>query len=72
MKARALGARACLVGRPWFMGLAAGGEQGVARMLDVLARDVDRTLALLGVPRIDDVDGSVLFDQSFGRSEQSL
>ena len=72
VKARALGARACLVGRPWFMGLAAGGEQGVARMLDVLARDVDRTLALLGVPRIDDVDGSVLFHQSFGRSEQSL
>lgn len=60
VKARALGARACLVGRPWFMALAAGGEPGVERMLDVLGRDVDRTLALVGVPRIDDVGPGVL------------
>ena len=60
VKARALGARAVLVGRPWFMALAAGGEPAVDRMLDVLRRDVDRTLALVGVPRIDDVDAQVL------------
>ena len=72
VKARALGARACLVGRPWFMGLAADGERGVGRMLDVLARDVDRTLALVGVPRIDDVDGRILLHQSFGRNRETL
>ena len=60
VKARALGARAVLVGRPWFMALAAGGEPAVGRMLEVLGRDVDRTLALVGVPRIDDVDAGVL------------
>lgn len=60
VKARALGARACLVGRPWYLALAAGGEAGVTRMLDVLARDVDRTLALVGVPRIDDVTADAL------------
>ncbi len=71
VKARALGARACLVGRPWFLGLAADGQRGVERMLDVLARDVDRTLALLGVPRIDDVDTGILVEQSFGRGRES-
>jgi L-lactate dehydrogenase (cytochrome) len=60
VKARALGARACLVGRPWFMALAAAGEPGVARMLELIARDIDRTLALVGTLRIDDVDASVL------------
>jgi len=60
VKARALGARAVLVGRAWFMALAAGGEPAVGHMLDVLARDVDRTLALLGVPRIDDVGAGAL------------
>jgi L-lactate dehydrogenase (cytochrome) len=71
VKAVALGARACFVGRPWFMGLAAAGQDGVARMLDVMARDVDRTLALVGVPRIGDVDASVLLEQSFGRERES-
>jgi isopentenyl diphosphate isomerase/L-lactate dehydrogenase-like FMN-dependent dehydrogenase len=53
------------------MGLAAAGQDGDARMLDVIARDVDRTLALVGVPRIADVDSSVLFEQSFGRERES-
>ena len=60
VKARALGARACLVGRPWFMALAAAGEPGVARMLELMARDIDRTLALVGVPNFDDVDANAL------------
>jgi L-lactate dehydrogenase (cytochrome) len=60
VKARALGARACLVGRPWFMALAAAGEPGVVRMLELFARDIDRTLALVGKPRFDDLDPSVL------------
>jgi isopentenyl diphosphate isomerase/L-lactate dehydrogenase-like FMN-dependent dehydrogenase len=55
VKARALGARAVLVGRPWFHALAAGGEEVVARQLDLLRADVDRTLALVGVGRLDDV-----------------
>jgi L-lactate dehydrogenase (cytochrome) len=71
VKALALGARACLVGRPWFMALGAAGEAGVERLLELLARDVDRTLALLGVGRVDDLDATVLFDQSFGREPES-
>ena len=42
------------------MALAAAGEPGVARMLELIARDIDRTLALVGTPRIDDVDASIL------------
>jgi isopentenyl diphosphate isomerase/L-lactate dehydrogenase-like FMN-dependent dehydrogenase len=60
VKARALGATAALGGRPWVLGLAADGEAGVARMLDVMGVDIDRTLALIGVPRFDDVDAGVL------------
>jgi L-lactate dehydrogenase (cytochrome) len=60
VKARALGARACLSGRVWFHSLAAGGAAGVERLLDVIRQDVDRTLALIGVPRIDDVTAEVL------------
>ncbi|MBS1891980.1 MAG: alpha-hydroxy-acid oxidizing protein [Actinobacteria bacterium] len=60
VKARALGARACLIGRPWLYGLAADGEGGVEAALGLLAAELDRTLALLGVPSFDDVDASVL------------
>jgi isopentenyl diphosphate isomerase/L-lactate dehydrogenase-like FMN-dependent dehydrogenase len=51
-KALALGARAVLIGRPWAYGLAAAGERGVVRVLDVLRGELDRTMRLLGV---DDV-----------------
>jgi L-lactate dehydrogenase (cytochrome) len=50
VKARALGADAAFVGRPWFWGLAAGGEAGVVRMLEILRDEIDRTMALLGRP----------------------
>jgi isopentenyl diphosphate isomerase/L-lactate dehydrogenase-like FMN-dependent dehydrogenase len=60
VKARALGARACLVGRPWLYGLAADGERGVGAALGLFAAELDRTLALLGVTSLDDVDASVL------------
>ena len=48
----AFGARACLLGRAYLYGLMAGGERGVQRVADIVARDVARTLQLLGVPSI--------------------
>jgi L-lactate dehydrogenase (cytochrome) len=48
----ACGARACLVGRAYLYGLMAGGERGVQRVADILAREVTRTLQLLGVPSV--------------------
>jgi L-lactate dehydrogenase (cytochrome) len=63
VKARALGARACMIGRPWLYGLAADGERGVQTALELLTAELDRTLALVGVPSFDDVDSSVLFEE---------
>jgi L-lactate dehydrogenase (cytochrome) len=48
----AFGARACLVGRAYLYGLMAGGERGVQRVADILAREIARTLQLLGVPSL--------------------
>jgi isopentenyl diphosphate isomerase/L-lactate dehydrogenase-like FMN-dependent dehydrogenase len=60
LKALALGARACLIGRPWLWGLAAGGERGVTRVLELLREELDLALALVGCPRAADVDAGVL------------
>jgi isopentenyl diphosphate isomerase/L-lactate dehydrogenase-like FMN-dependent dehydrogenase len=56
VKAVAVGARAVMVGRPWAYGLAAAGEPGVKRVLSILRDDIDRTLRLLGVSSITDLD----------------
>jgi L-lactate dehydrogenase (cytochrome) len=58
VKAICLGARAVLCGRAYAYGLAAAGEAGVTRALDILRADVDRTLKLLGCGSIKDLDRS--------------
>ncbi|MFC4945034.1 alpha-hydroxy acid oxidase [Pseudonocardia sp. GCM10023141] len=60
VKALALGARACLVGRPWVYGLAAGGTAGVERTLEILRDEIDRTLALIGRPGVASLDASAI------------
>jgi isopentenyl diphosphate isomerase/L-lactate dehydrogenase-like FMN-dependent dehydrogenase len=59
-KALALGARACLVGRPYMFGLAAGGEAGVDRVLAILAGELERAMALLGCATVADLDASIV------------
>jgi L-lactate dehydrogenase (cytochrome) len=51
----AFGARACLIGRAYLYGLMAGGERGVQRAVDILGREVARTLQLLGVTSVDEL-----------------
>ena len=58
VKAICLGARAVLIGRAYAYGLAAAGQVGVARALEILRTDVERTLKLLGCASIDALDGS--------------
>jgi isopentenyl diphosphate isomerase/L-lactate dehydrogenase-like FMN-dependent dehydrogenase len=60
VKALALGATACLTGRPWLYGLAAGGPGGVERVLAVLHDEIDRTLALIGRPGVASLDRSAV------------
>jgi L-lactate dehydrogenase (cytochrome) len=60
LKALALGARACMAGRPFLYGLAAGGERGVTRAIDLLRNEVDNNLALLGRASVQDLDRSAI------------
>jgi pre-mycofactocin synthase len=48
VKALALGARAVMIGRPYLWGLAAGGERGVANVLEILRQGISETLYGLG------------------------
>jgi len=59
-KALALGAKAVMLGRPWAYGLAARGEAGVAEVLAILKRELEVTMALLGVERIDRIGAGAL------------
>ena len=52
VKALALGARACMAGRAYFYALGAGGERGVDHVLELLAADVKRTMALVGARNV--------------------
>ncbi len=61
VKAIALGASACIIGRAGLYGLASAGQPGVERAIDILQREIDITLALLGVPDIRQLDRSALF-----------
>jgi L-lactate dehydrogenase (cytochrome) len=60
VKAMALGANGCMVGRAFLYGLAAMGEAGVARAIDILIKEVDTTLGLLGRSDISKLDQSVV------------
>ena len=59
-KAVALGAKAVLVGRAYAYGLAAAGREGVAKALEVLRTELERTLKLLGCPSVAELDASYL------------
>ncbi len=56
--ALALGAKACLVGRAFMYGLMAGGERGVDKAIAILAREITRTLRLLGVTAVGELTAS--------------
>ena len=58
VKALALGARAVMIGRPYIMGLAIAGEDGVRTVLENLRYEIDRTLGFLGVESIHDINPS--------------
>jgi len=60
VKALCLGARAVLVGRAYTYGLAAAGEEGVARAVEILRADVIRTMKLLGVASVSELDASFI------------
>jgi L-lactate dehydrogenase (cytochrome)/(S)-mandelate dehydrogenase len=60
-KALALGAAACLIGRPQLWGLAVAGEAGVAHVLEIYRRELDRVMGLCGASRLADIGRDLLF-----------
>jgi L-lactate dehydrogenase (cytochrome) len=60
LKALALGARACLIGKAFLYGLAADGERGVALALDILRRELEVSMALCGLTDAQSIDRRAL------------
>ena len=58
IKALALGATGCLIGRPYLYGLAAGGEPGVLKAYEILKEEMIRVMKLIGCASIKDLDAS--------------
>ena len=53
LKALALGARACLIGRAWLYGLGADGERGVDTAIDLLKTELELTMAFMGIASVE-------------------
>jgi 4-hydroxymandelate oxidase len=61
LKAIALGASAVLIGRPYLHGLAVGGAEGVARVVNILRREFEMAMALTGRTSVAQIDASVIW-----------
>ena len=61
IRALALGAKGTLIGRAYVYGLGAIGEAGVTKALQLIANELDLTMAFCGLRDINAVDGSILF-----------
>jgi L-lactate dehydrogenase (cytochrome) len=60
MRALALGAKSCMIGRAYAYGLGAGGQAGVAKAIETIARELNTTMGLCGVNTIAEIDDHVL------------
>lgn len=65
LKARALGAQGCYVGRAFLYGLGAMGGPGVTKVLEILHKELDLTMAFCGRTDIETVDKSILLPGTF-------
>jgi 4-hydroxymandelate oxidase len=61
LKAIAFGASAVLIGRPYLYGLAVGGADGVARVVNILRREFEMAMALTGRTSIPEIDRTVIW-----------
>ncbi len=65
LKARALGARGTYIGRAFLYGLGAMGEEGVDKVLQIIHKELDLTMAFCGHTKIDTVDQGILLPGTF-------
>jgi isopentenyl diphosphate isomerase/L-lactate dehydrogenase-like FMN-dependent dehydrogenase len=70
LKALALGARAVLIGRPIFWGLAIDGELGVRNVLEIFRSELDSNMTLCGVADVENVSRRLVATPAdWGRDE---
>ena len=62
VKALAVGAKACLIGRAWAYAVAGAGEAGVEHVLTVLAKEMEVAMSLTGVTDVGDLSPEILVD----------
>jgi L-lactate dehydrogenase (cytochrome) len=60
MRALALGAKSCMIGRAYAYGLGGGGQAGVAKAIDLIANELTTTMGLCGVNTIAEIDDRVV------------
>ena len=65
LKARALGARGCYIGRAFLYGLGAMGGPGVTKVLEMLHKELDLTMAFCGRTDVEKVDKSILLPGTY-------
>ena len=65
LKARALGARGCYIGRAFLYGLGAMGGPGVTKVLEILHKEIDLTMAFCGRTDVEKVDKSILLPGTY-------
>jgi L-lactate dehydrogenase (cytochrome) len=60
LRALALGAKSCLIGRAYLYGLGAGGQRGVARAIEIIRKELDVSMALTGLTSVKDAGPQLL------------
>jgi len=60
MRALALGAKSCMIGRAYAYGLGAGGEAGVAKAISLIAKELETTMGLCGINTIAEIGDQVI------------
>jgi L-lactate dehydrogenase (cytochrome) len=64
LRALALGARSCMIGRAYIYGLGAAGQAGVTKAIDIIRQELDVTMALTGTRRVADIDRRIVLDET--------
>jgi isopentenyl diphosphate isomerase/L-lactate dehydrogenase-like FMN-dependent dehydrogenase len=72
IKAVGLGARACLIGRPYAWALAAGGQSGVSRLLDIFQTEIELAMAFSGCAAVSDIDSTVVRMRGAGLADRDI
>ncbi len=72
MRALALGAKSCLIGRAYIYGLGALGGEGVSKAIEIIRKELDITMALTGVTHIADIGRNVLATETLPERTQVL